>query len=247
MDFTRCTGKENLGRFLVLALAALVTVVVVMSMVPPVSRDALVHHLAVPKLYLNHGGIYEIPFMDFSYYPMNLDLLYMIPLYFGNDIVPKLIHFLFALLTAWLIFGYLKKRGRSCLWPGGCAFFSFNTCNSEIVHKCLRGSWSDLFFTLASLLLMMKWPENDFRYKYLIYSGIMCGLALGTKYNSLVTFALLTLFIPFIYSRFSENKKNSIFRSDFFLPYLCYNFPGGFFAMDDKKLFLEGKPDISAL
>ena len=206
MDFTRCIGKENLGRFLVLALAALVTVVVVMSMVPPVSRDALVHHLAVPKLYLNHGGIYEIPFMDFSYYPMNLDLLYMIPLYFGNDIVPKLIHFLFALLTAWLIFGYLKKRAGAVYGLAGALFF----LSIPVIVKLSINVYVDLgviFFSFASLLLMMKWLENDFRYKYLIYSGIMCGLALGTKYNSLVTFALLTLFIPFIYSRFSENKK----------------------------------------
>jgi len=36
--------------------------------------------------------------------------LYVIPLYFGNDIIPKFIHFIFALLAAWLIFDYLKRR-----------------------------------------------------------------------------------------------------------------------------------------
>ncbi|MBU2623293.1 MAG: hypothetical protein KKD92_13335, partial [Proteobacteria bacterium] len=75
--------------------AVLAVSVIILSSVPPVSRDALTHHLAVPKLYLNHGGMYEIPSVIFSYYPMNLDLLYLIPLYFGNDIVPKYIHFLF--------------------------------------------------------------------------------------------------------------------------------------------------------
>lgn len=88
----------------------LIASIVILSWVPPVSRDALTHHLAVPKLYLQHGGIYEIPSIAFSYYPMNLDLLYIIPLYFGNDIVPKLIHFVFALLTAGLIYYYLAKR-----------------------------------------------------------------------------------------------------------------------------------------
>ena len=92
-------------------LVALVVIsVVVLSYVPPVSRDALIHHLALPKLYLKHGGIYEIPTAQFSYYPMNLDLLYMIPLYFGNDIIPKYIHFVFALLTAVFIFRYLRWR-----------------------------------------------------------------------------------------------------------------------------------------
>ncbi len=69
-------------------LAVIVISIVILAYVPPVSRDALTHHLAIPKLYLKHGGIYEIPSVKFSYYPMNLDLLYMIPLYFGNDIIP---------------------------------------------------------------------------------------------------------------------------------------------------------------
>ena len=96
--------------FLIAVLAVLIMAIIILSLVPPVSKDALVHHLAVPKLYLKHGGMYEIPFMPFSYYPMNLDLLYMIPLYFGNDIAPKFIHFIFALLTAGLVFFYLRKR-----------------------------------------------------------------------------------------------------------------------------------------
>ncbi len=212
MALGRYLNSKNGFRLLVLTLTMLVAVIVVMSMVPPVSKDALVHHLAVPKLYLNNGGIYEIPFMDFSYYPMNLDLLYMIPLYFGNDIVPKLIHFLFALLTAWLIFSYLKKREGLVYGLAGALFF----LSIPVIVKLSINVYVDLgviFFSFASLLLMMKWLQEGFRYKYLIYSGIMCGLALGTKYNSLITFVLLSLFIPFLYSRFTENKKTIFFRS----------------------------------
>ena len=88
---------------LIAILVLLVAATVILASVPPVDRDALTHHLFVPKLWLQHGGIYEIPEFPFSYFPMNLDLLYTIPLYFGNDIIPKYIHYLFALLTAWLI------------------------------------------------------------------------------------------------------------------------------------------------
>src|SRR3990170_484136 len=74
---------------------------------PPTSRDELIHHLAIPKLYLEKGKIFEIPFMSFSYFPMNIDLLYLIPLSLGNDIIPKIIHLIFALLTAMIIYSYL--------------------------------------------------------------------------------------------------------------------------------------------
>lgn len=196
----RYTMKIPLKLTLSALLVALILSIIILSCVPPVSRDALTHHLAVPKLYLNHGGIYEIPSLEFSYYPMNLDLLYMIPLYSGNDIIPKFIHFAFALLTAWLIFGYLKKRTDTVYALLGVLFF----LSLPVIVKLSITVYVDLgliFFSTASLLLILKWMESDFKLTYLILSGAFCGLALGTKYNGLIVFFLLALFVPFIYSR----------------------------------------------
>jgi hypothetical protein len=46
--------------------------------------------------------------------------------------------------------------------------------------------------------------------KFLIFSGVMAGLAMGTKYNALVTTALLTLFVPILSAR---RAKGNFFRS----------------------------------
>ena len=75
---------QGLTCLLLALLAGLIVSIGLMAAVPPVSRDALVHHLAVPSLYLQLGGMYEIPSIKYSYYPMNLELLYLIPLYFGR-------------------------------------------------------------------------------------------------------------------------------------------------------------------
>ena len=187
-------------------LGIIIISIIILSLVPPTTKDELVHHLAVPKLYLEHGGIYEIPFMEYAYYPMNLDLLYMIPLYFGNDIAPKFIHFTFALLTAWLIFYYLKSRTNTQYALFGAVFF----LSVPIIVKLSITAYIDLgeiFFSFAALILVIEWMKRDFKLKYLIWSGIMCGLALGTKYNGLVTLAILTLFVPFIYSRYQDKKR----------------------------------------
>ena len=193
-------------------LAFLIISLVILSCVPPVSKDALIHHLAVPKLYLKHGSIYEIPFMPFSYFPMNLDLLYWISLYFENDIVPKFIHFSFALLTAWLIFNYIRRRINAIYALLGIIFF----LSIPVIVKLSITVYVDLgliFFSTASLLLLLKWIENHFRLKFLIASAIFCGLSMGTKYNGLVTFFLLTLFVPFLYSRYTEGGKTSSFKA----------------------------------
>ena len=204
--------KSYIIIFLSILLAILIISIIILSSVPPVSRDALTHHLAIPKLYLKHGGIYEIPDRVFSYYPMNLDLLYMIPLYFGNDVVPKYIHFIFALLTAVLIYGYLKKRiDTTYAFLGALLFLSV-----PIIVKLSITAYVDLgliFFSTTSLLLILRWAENRFRIRYLIAAAIACGLALGTKYNGLISFLMLTSMVPFIFLRFYQGSLQCQLRS----------------------------------
>ena len=197
-------------KIVIVILAGLTLAIVVsigsLAWVPPVSRDALTHHLAVLKIYLQQGGIAELPDVPFSYYPMNLDLLYMIPLYFGNDILPKYIHFLFALFTAGLLFWYLKRRLSVPYALFGALFF----LSMPIIVKLSITVYVDLgliFFSTAALILLLIWTESMYKSKYLVLSAIFCGLALGTKYNGLIVLFLLTLFTPFLYLQTERGKK----------------------------------------
>ncbi|MDY0132477.1 MAG: glycosyltransferase family 39 protein [Desulforegulaceae bacterium] len=193
----------------------IVLCICILSFVPPISRDALVHHLTVPKLYIEAGKIIELPCMSYSYFPMNLDMLYLIPLYFGNDIIPKFIHFSFALFTSFLIYNYLKKR----LDKNYAIFGAFLFLSIPIIIKLSITVYVDLgllFFSAASLILLFEWVSSKFKLKYLVFSGVFCGLAMGTKYNGLVTFFIITMFVPFFYSRFSGVKKFISLKSSLF-------------------------------
>ncbi len=201
--------KEKISRnhlICILLIFLAVTAISLLACVPPVSRDALTHHLAVPKLYLKHGGIYEIPYLKFSYYPMNLDLLYMIPLYFKNDILPKYVHFAFAPATAFLVYRYLKRRINSVYGLLGALFF----LTIPVIVRLSSTVYVDLgliFFLFASFLCLFYWIETGFEKKYLILSAVLCGLALGTKYNGLLGLFLLGLFCAFVYVRYHMETK----------------------------------------
>jgi len=201
------TKHKNLEPSLILiVLFILISSIIILALVPPVSRDALIHHLAVPKIFLQHGSLCELPYLPFSYYPMNLDFLYMIPLYFGNDIIPKFIHFGFALLTAWLIYGYLKRRTSLTYALFGVVFF----LSIPVIIKLSITVYVDLgviFFSTAALLLLLRWIENGFLKRDLIYAACMCGLAMGVKYNGLITFFLLSCLIPFYSSRYRQTGR----------------------------------------
>jgi len=178
---------------------------VLLNLTPPISRDALIHHLAIPKLWLLHGGFYEIPWADFSYFPMNIDLLYLICLYFKNDIVPKFIQLIFGAGTALLIYSYLKNRlGKNWAILGFLMFFS-----TPVIIRLLTTAYVDLgmtFFTTASILAFVRWRDGKYKdIKWLILSAVCMGLAAGSKYNALIAWLFLNLMIVFCYSRDTEN------------------------------------------
>ena len=213
----RRTDNDRYQKYSVIVIGLVLLIlfisIAILAYVPPVSRDALTHHLAIPKLWLKHGGIYEIPSLIFSYYPMNLELLYLIPLYFGNDIFPKYIHFSFALATAWLIYCYLRKRTGHALSLLGVLLF----LSTPVIIKLSITAYVDLgliFFSWASIYYLVEWKRSGFDFKLLIISSLFCGLSMGTKYNGLLVLLLLSFAVPVIYIRSINekgyNKKSAI-------------------------------------
>jgi hypothetical protein len=164
----------------------------------------MIHHLAIPKLWLAHGGFYEIPWANFSYFPMNIDLLYLIPLYFKNDIVPKFIHFAFGLGTGLLVYNYIKNR-LSKNW-GLLGFLIFFT--APVIIRLSTTAYVDLgmtFFTTASILAFVRWRDGTYKdTKWLVLSAVCMGLAAGSKYNALIAWLFLNLMMVFYYSRDTE-------------------------------------------
>ena len=172
--------------------------ILLLASVPPVSRDALTHHLAVPKLWVEAGGIHERADIPFSYYPQLLDVLYMVPVALGHDIAAKYLHFVFALLTALLIFLFVRRRaGASWAALGGLMFLTL-----PLIVKLSVTVYVDLglvFFTTAALFGTVIWLEDTGRWRWLLLAAVCSGLALGTKYNALVSFLVLSLLLPFFY------------------------------------------------
>ena len=178
--------------------------IILLASVPPVSRDALTHHLAVPKLWVESGGIHERPDILFSYYPQLLDVFYMLPVALGHDVAAKYLHFTFALLTALLIFLFVRRR----IGPSWAALSGLLFLTLPLIVKLSVTVYVDLgliFFTTAALFSLAIWLEDTGRTRWLVLAAVCSGLALGTKYNALVSFLVLSLLLPFFYLYRREN------------------------------------------
>ncbi len=182
----------------------------ILSLTPPISRDALIHHLAIPKLWLQQGGFYEIPWAKYSYYPMNIDLLYLVCLYFKNDIAPKVVHLLFGFGTGCLVSVYLRKR-LGHLWGllGGLIFLS-----TPIVVRLSGSAYVDLgliFFTTTSILSFLHWKYIEYRQiRWFILSAVAMGLAVGCKYNAIIPWVFTNLILVFYFARDTQKQKKAV-------------------------------------
>lgn len=170
-----------------------------LDFLPPLEKDALIHHLAVPKLWLRAGGFVETPWLTYSYYPMNLELLYLVPLALHADWAAQVIHHAFGLATAVLIFAYVKPRIGSA-W-GLLAVLIF--LSTPIVMRLAASAYVDLglaFFVTAAVLALIRWQETG-RHVFFAASGVALGLALGTKYNALIAWPFLGLAVGILQIR----------------------------------------------
>jgi hypothetical protein len=188
--------QENTATFLLcLSIIMLLCIETILNLTPPISRDALIHHLAVPKLWLKHGGIYEIPWANFAYYPMNINLLYAVCLYFNNDIAPKFIHLAFGMGSGFLIYFYIKpKYSRNWGLLGMVIFIT-----TPIVIWLSTTAYVDLgmtFFSTASVMAFIKWRDSEYKdVKWFFLSGLGMGIAVGSKYNALIAWFILNMLL----------------------------------------------------
>lgn len=192
----------------------LLAAVILMASTPPVDRDALTHHLAVPKLYIKHGGIYEIPDIEFSYYPQLLELFYAIPLCFGNDIIPKYIHHGMALLTVILVYKILRHKTSVYTACAGALFF----LSLPVIARLSVTVYVDLgliFFSFQSMYYLLKWQRLE-KLRYLFFSALSCGFAMSCKYNGLIVFMLMVFAVIWLSEKKDRRLKSAIVRAGLF-------------------------------
>ena len=184
-----------------LSLFALLTLLT--ALLPPTGWDSLFYHLTGPKLYLQSGRIaggVDIPHLSF---PSVMEMLYAWAILLRGDIAAKLLHALFGLLLAGLV--YLTARrflGRKAAWPAVLLFASM-----PMVSALAGWAYNDLalaYFQLACLYSVIRYllSPSALRHSplairhspfaWLILSGIFAGLAMGLKYTSFVTPLTLT-------------------------------------------------------
>ncbi len=173
---------------------------------PELSFDALWYHLTLPKLYVNGRWVLHVPggLLYYSSMPRLTEMLYTAALIFRDEILAKLIHWLFGILSAIALFKLLRRYFND----------KFSFLGTTIFYTLLVVGWQsttayvDLtrtFFELLALTYFLRWLEE--KGNWLLKSGLMMGLSLSTKYLSLESL-LIFLVLIIIFSQ--KRIKNTL-------------------------------------
>lgn len=86
-------AKPALSRFELFnlcVLGVLIFMALTLAQTPPAKTDALAYHLAVPKAYLEHRGIVNLPNNIYSFFPLQFEMVYLFCLALGGENLAKL-------------------------------------------------------------------------------------------------------------------------------------------------------------
>ena len=152
---------------------------------PAIGKDALIYHLAVPKLFLKYHGICFVPGNIFASYPLNSEMLFTLALALRGDILAKGIHFVMALSILLGMWQFARHHisETSCIPVALLIFYSIPS-----VFVASHRAYNDLtvsFFAFLAVYAFMNWfsrRENA----WLIFCAVFSGLAVSTKYTALL-------------------------------------------------------------
>ncbi len=191
VGFRTWNHRDRIGWGLALVLLAYVAALVVLSLVPPVARDELTYHLAMPQLFSREGIFKESLGIAYSYFPMLLELQFMPLLAIGSATSTKLLHMLYGLASVALVFRMLTwSVGLRAAATG--AVLLLTTPTVAILATRAYVDLAVLFYAAVAFFAVQRWHEND-RLRWLILAGLAAGCVVGVKYSGLMVVAFMTL------------------------------------------------------
>ncbi len=163
------------------------------ALAPPgfMDWDGLAEHLAMAKVWLQHGAIVPLWYMHHSQFPATVQMLYMLGLAFGGPVTSKLLGMLFGLLSLAAV-GMLARRhyGRE---TGTWALAVFAA--TPLVGWLSVVAYVDLpavFYCVLGLIFFLDWWRRP-RWSSAGWAGVCFGLGLAVKMQVLVFWGALLL------------------------------------------------------
>ena len=171
----------------------------------PISAiDALVHHLAVPKWWIERGVIAPIDWHEWSYYPMLVNVGYAGLVAISRDRHSAYYHFLYWIVTSGLVAWLVQRLELSRIAKlGSVTVVALLPIMIKLAGDPLVDIGLAAFVLLGACFLQLAFdrtrdPDGESVALAVLGAGVALGLAAGTKLNGGLFTAILFVTLPFM-------------------------------------------------
>lgn len=189
---------------LVVLISNLIYPLLTDALSPPLWWDEVAYHLAVPKIYVQHHAVIYIPFIPYSNWPMEAEMLFTIGLLLHSEVLAHLIEWSAFLLTCWSLYLAGKRFFSPQIGLLSAVLFSSTPMVISLAGTGLIEPSLTLYVFLATVAYL-EWVKTQQR-KDWILSALFGGLAASTKLNG----ALIPLVLGILIATITLKRTRSL-------------------------------------
>lgn len=154
------------------------------ALCPPLHPDALVYHLAAPKIYAQAGRIVFLPSNYRASLPSGVEMLFTMGMAIRGYAMAQLFHLALCALSAIAVYAAGKRY--SGVAAGVWAAFVFSTLYIvSVIAPQAMNEFGFVLFALLAFNYMFRWTASGARGDF-IMSALFAGFAMTTRYQAAV-------------------------------------------------------------
>ncbi len=177
---------------------------------PPLWWDEVAYHLAVPKIYIQHHAIVYIPFIPYSNWPMEAEMLFTLGLLLRSETLAHLVEWSALLLACWSLYLVGKRFFSPQVGLLAAVLFSATPMALSLAGTGLIEPTLTLYVFLATIFYL-EWTETQQRETWIL-SAVFGGLAASTKLNGALTPLTLGTLIAALTFKRTRSFKSACMR-----------------------------------
>jgi hypothetical protein len=172
------------------------------------SWDDLIYHLAVPKLYIEHHQIFNIPLNMRSYWVMAQHMILVFCLSVRGVTLSRGFQCSLVLMASLAVYAFSRRYFPRWVALLAALFY----ISDPFILLSTKGAYIEVglaFFEFLALFACIQWLERQ-EDAWLVLSGIFCGLALASKYTG--AFSYIAIFLLILFFCFKHRASISLVR-----------------------------------
>jgi len=163
------------------------------ALVPPHDWDEVAYHLAIPELYIDSHALTYIPFIPYSNWPLETEMLFTLSLLLDCELLPHLISWSALLLTSWGIYLLGRRFLQRSVGLLAAAIFSSTPMVGTLAGTALIELPLTLYTFLAAFAFLI-WLDTE-ETRFWMLAALTGGVAASTKLNGALVPLILGLFL----------------------------------------------------